>query len=333
VTDPRSTVLLTGATGVIGSRLITALAGRHHVTALVHRRRPDGAHTCVPGDLTAGQLGLDKQQYRELAEHTDVIVHCGGQTDFGSQDLGTFDEINADGTSRIMDLAHAAGAPVLLLSSMAAVMEVEGEDLTARCLRAYSQSKRRAEEATSGTHPVAVVRCPTLFAPRDSTDTPAHQFPHIWFRALLQGQGRNLPVSPGHWCDVIPLETLVDYLSALTDALLRGDDNATGLHWAMAGAARLTVGELVQVCAEFLAEAGLPAGEPILANPASGRTRFTGMGRLAQLSLQAPHQPAFPSDLDRLLPEPLTRTAILDALRHNLHLTAAQQPTAAAAGR
>ncbi|MEU2119563.1 SDR family oxidoreductase [Streptomyces sp. NPDC016459] len=326
----RSTVLLTGATGVIGSRLITALTDRHHVIALIHRRQSEGTHTCVTGDLTADRLGLDTGQYRELAHNTDVIVHCGGQTDFAQHTLDTFDEVNADGTRRIMELARAAGAPVLLLSSMAAVMEVEGDDLTARSLRAYAQSKRRAEEAAASTHPVAIVRCPTLFAPRNSIDTPAHQFPHIWFRALLRGQGRNLPVSPDHWCDVIPLETLVAYLSALTDALLNGEDDATGLHWAMAGPARLTAGELARVCTEFLAEVGLPAGDPILADPTSTRTRFTGMGRLAQLSLQAPQQPPYPSDLDRYLPHPLTLAVILDALHHNLRLTAAAQPIPAA---
>lgn len=327
--DCRSTVLLTGATGVVGSRLITALAGRHRVTALVHRRKPAGAHTCVSGDLTAERLGLDDGHYRDLAERTDVIVHCAGQTDFAQHGLRFFEQVNAEGTHRIMELARVAGAPVLLLSSVAAAMDIEGEDLTARGLRAYSDSKRGAEEAVAGTHPVAVVRCPALLAPRDRAQAPAHQFPHIWFRALLRGQGRHLPVSPDHWCDVLPLETLVAYLSALTDALLRGDPDAFKLHWAMAGPARLTAGELAEACASVLTEQGLPPGEPILADTA-GRARFSAMGRLAQITFQAPHQPPYPSDLNGLLPEPLTRTTVLESLTHNLRLTAAEQQPAAA---
>lgn len=330
VSDTRSRVLLTGATGVVGSRLITALTDRHHVSALVHRREPDGAHTRVPGDLTAHRLGLDRSRYQDLAARTDVIVHCAGQTDFAAHGQDTFDAVNADGTSQIMDLARAAGAPVLLLSSVAATWAIEGEDLTARGLRAYGQSKRRAEEATAGSHPVAVVRCPALLAPHDATRVPSHQFPHIWFRALLRGQGRHLPLSPDHWCDVVPLEILVAYLSALTDVLLRGETDAHRLHWAMAGPARLTAGELASSCTDFLTRAGLPAGDPVLADPAAP-ARFTGMGRLAQLSFQAPGLPPYPSDLDRLLPQALTRDVILDALTHNLRLAAAeQQPTAGA---
>ncbi|MGW0336884.1 SDR family oxidoreductase [Streptomyces sp. NPDC003011] len=330
MTDAPADVLLTGASGVVGSRLISALAGRHRVTALVHRREPAGAHRCVPGDLTTDHLGLDDGQYQDLADRTDVIVHCAGQTDFAPHKPDTFDAVNADGTRRIMELARTAGAPVLLLSSMAAAMDIEGEDLTARGLRAYGRSKRRAEEAVAGTHPVAVVRCPALFAPRDATWAPTHQFPHIWFRAVLRGQGRNLPLSPDHWCDVIPLETLVAYLSALTDALVRGAADAPGLHWAMAGPARLSAGELARACTDFLTEQGLPAGDPILADP-TGRIPFTGMGRLAQITFQPAHRLPYPSDLDRLLPQPLTRTAVLDALTHNLRLTAAEQQHHAAA--
>ncbi|WP_171163724.1 SDR family oxidoreductase [Streptomyces sp. I05A-00742] len=316
----RPTVLLTGSTGVIGTSLLPALAARHHITALVRHRRPDAPVACVEGDLTAEDLGMSTSRRRELAAKIDVIVHCAGLTAMAPPDLTAFDTINAEGTRRILRLAEETGVPVLLLSSAAAAFQTPGEDLAARSMRAYSTSKRRAEElAAHCTQPVAIVRPALLFAARNATTPPRHQFPHALLTALLQDRAEGLPVNPDHWCDVLPIEMLTDYLTALTDALLRGDTTAAALHWVTAGQARLTAADMERACLDYLAETGRPT-RPLLAPPGATHRRSHGMARIAQLGFQPPEQPALPSHLDRLLPSRLTREAALEALARNVRL-------------
>ncbi|MER5708815.1 SDR family oxidoreductase [Streptomyces sp. NPDC002122] len=319
MTAARPTVLLTGSTGVIGANLLPALAARHDVTALVYRRRPEGATTCVHADLTVDGLGLSPRRRTELAAGIDVIVHCGGLTDFAPRDHTAFDNVNADGTRRILELAEEARVPVVLLSSAAAAFEVPGDDLAARSMRAYGQSKRRAEElATHCSQPVAIVRTALLFAARSAPTAPRHQFPHALFTALLQARPGGLPLQRDHWVDILPMETLVGYVTALTEAQIRGDATAPGLHWVTAGPARLTAADLERACIDFLKEAGRPASGPLLAEPATPQPRARGMARVAQIGFLPPDQPDMPSHLNRLLPAQVTRTDVLQALAHNV---------------
>ncbi|MFI8275534.1 SDR family oxidoreductase [Streptomyces sp. NPDC085929] len=313
------TVLLTGSTGVIGASLLTALTAHYEVTALVRNRRPEAATTCVHGDVTAEKLGLDSGRYRDLAAGIDVIVHCAGLTSFVS-DLTAFDNVNAGGTRRILELAEEAKAPVVLISSAAAAREFPGDDLPAQNMRAYGHSKLRAEElAAQCGQPVAIVRPALLFAAHKGTAVPQHQFPHLLFTALLQGQpASGLPVTPDHWCDILPMESLSDYVTALTEAQLRGDATAPGLHWATAGPARLTAADVERACLDFLRAAGRPLPSSLLAAPGASQLRTHGMARLVQLGFLRPEQPAFPTHLSRLLPTQPTRADVLDALAHNI---------------
>ncbi|MFD5919450.1 SDR family oxidoreductase [Kitasatospora sp. NPDC058201] len=327
MTPARPTVLLTGSTGVIGANLLPALAVHHDVTALVHRRRPEGATTCLQADLTVDGLGLDAGRRRELAAGIDAVVHCGGLTDFAPRDHAAFDTVNAEGTRRILELADDARVPVVLLSSASAAFEVTGDDLAARSMRAYGRSKRRAEElATHCGQPVAVVRTALLFAALRAATPPRHQFPHALFTVMLQARPGGLPVRPDHWTDILPMETLVDYVTALTGALIDGDTRAPGLHWVTAGPARLTAADLERACIEFLDEAGRPARGPLLADPTTPQPRTRGMARVAQLGFLPPDQPDMPSDLSRLLPAQVTRTDVLRALAHNVRRCAPWAP-------
>ncbi|MEV6048354.1 SDR family oxidoreductase [Streptomyces xanthochromogenes] len=319
----RPTVLLTGSTGVIGSALLPSLAARYEVLALVHRRRPVGV-ACVEGDLTVDGLGLSESEWSELAGRIDSIVHCGALTDFAAPDLRAFADINVEGTRRILQLAQDADVPVVLLSSASAVMDVTEDDLAARNLRAYGRSKRRAEELAidSGLH-IAMVRTALIFAERAAVAPPVRQFPHTLFDILLRGRTGGLPVQPDHWCDIVPMETLVAYLTALTEVQLRGDAALTsGVHWVTAGPARLTAADVADACAKVLTDAGRPPKEPLLSPPAVVRTRSHGLARLAQLGFQPPERAPLPCDLVRLLPAQLDRDAVLEALEHNIRLCA-----------
>src|SRR5215471_16231225 len=94
---PRRRILVTGATGLIGSELCGQLVERGHaVIALVHRRhdilRNNGsvlspeAYTGTPpgygalqwaaGDIRKPRLGLEAKKAVALATAVELIVHC-----------------------------------------------------------------------------------------------------------------------------------------------------------------------------------------------------------------------------------------------------------------
>ena len=72
----RQTVLLTGASGVVGRALLEQLGGLD-VVCLVHRSpvcKP--GVTTVRGDVAEPGLGLADQAYADLAARVDAVIHC-----------------------------------------------------------------------------------------------------------------------------------------------------------------------------------------------------------------------------------------------------------------
>ncbi|KNG88685.1 hypothetical protein ANOM_003106 [Aspergillus nomiae NRRL 13137] len=89
------TVVLTGATGFLGSRILQGLAASPHVgrihaiavrSASGHQDRvlasTSSKVTTHYGDLAAPLLGLNPETFASLAEQADRIVHCGANRSF-----------------------------------------------------------------------------------------------------------------------------------------------------------------------------------------------------------------------------------------------------------
>lgn len=82
----RRTVLLTGASGVIGRALLQRLRDLD-VVCLVHRSPVSGPNvTTAVGDIAEPMLGLAEQAYVELAAEVDAVIHCAAITDFNRTD-------------------------------------------------------------------------------------------------------------------------------------------------------------------------------------------------------------------------------------------------------
>ncbi|MBA3893195.1 MAG: NAD(P)-dependent oxidoreductase [Gemmatimonadales bacterium] len=165
-------VLLTGATGFVGSHLAEALQ-RHgdEVTALVRTPRkaealgPLGVRV-VPGDLdhAASLAGA--------VEGQDIVYHVAGLVAAGSE--REFMRCNRDGTASLVAAARrAAVSRFVLVSSMAAGGPADrGRPLTgaepARPVTAYGRSKLAGEAAVrTGGLPWVIVRPPAVYGPRD----------------------------------------------------------------------------------------------------------------------------------------------------------------------
>jgi CDP-glucose 4,6-dehydratase len=171
----RSNVLVTGATGLLGSHLVRALVDRQaHVIALVrdgipqslfHSWKLDQKAVSVRGDLT--DLPLLKRLLTEY--EVDTIFHLGAQTLVGTafdDPVATF-ESNIQGTWNVLEAARWRGPKmcrVLIASSDKAYGNLQGQ--------AYDEST-----ALQGRYPydvskscadlLAITRCGNFFGAGD----------------------------------------------------------------------------------------------------------------------------------------------------------------------
>jgi amino acid adenylation domain-containing protein/thioester reductase-like protein len=126
---PPKAILLTGATGFLGSYLLAELLRQTDATLYCFVRatdaatgferiqqtlasyklwqdRPDYARRIVPvpGDLALSGLGLDEATYAKLATEVDLILHNGGTVNF-LQTYAALKSANVEGTKEILRLA------------------------------------------------------------------------------------------------------------------------------------------------------------------------------------------------------------------------------------
>jgi nucleoside-diphosphate-sugar epimerase len=341
----RPCLLVTGATGVLGRALLPLLDGSD-VVALTHRADL-GSPTVrtVRGDLTRPRLGLDDATYGRLVDRTTAVVHAAAVTDFGVGEPGT-SALNVEGTRRVLDLAAAAGARVLYVSTAfvaRAELTPEARGSSAWSASgspdAYVSSKRRAEALVAASGLPATVARPSVVIGHSRTGAISrYQGLHWLIRGLLRNQVPIMPVDAATRVDVVPVDVAARALAALVDGGLPG-----GEFWLTAGSAALPVQDLVDTCVFEAERRGLPADPPRFVTremverlfrpvfieplPASERRRFDELMAMSALFDGAP---VFPSSLGELRggPPALTREDVAAAVAANVADVAAGLPPA-----
>lgn len=121
-----SNVLVTGASGFLGSRLVTRLADTHHVVAL-SRSPVEDAAVAVAGIFTSvASLG-------RLDEHPiDIVVHLAAATG-GSSEEDALD-VNVSGTRRLLRYCVDRGISRFVLASSIAAVGCLSSDFLPRTL-------------------------------------------------------------------------------------------------------------------------------------------------------------------------------------------------------
>jgi nucleoside-diphosphate-sugar epimerase len=177
------TVLLTGATGFVGSHAAEALVRRGDIVRTLARAGSDTAFleslgvTVVRGDLT------DADALTRAVEGCDVVVHCAAKVgDWGHVD--GYREVNVEGLRHLLDAT--LGKPVsrfVHVSSLGVYAARhhygtdETEPLPNDHIDGYTQSKVEAERLALQYHrkqkvPVTILRPGFVYGPRDRMVLP-----------------------------------------------------------------------------------------------------------------------------------------------------------------
>ncbi len=177
------TVLLTGATGFVGSHVAEALARRGDAVRTLARAGSDTAFldklgvTVVRGDLT------DAEALKRAVEGCDVVVHCAAKVgDWGHVD--EYRKVNVEGLRNLLDatlgkplhrFVHVSTLGVYAARHHYATDETE--PLPNDHIDGYTQSKVEAERLALEYHrkqkvPVTILRPGFVYGPRDRMVLP-----------------------------------------------------------------------------------------------------------------------------------------------------------------
>lgn len=253
-------VLVTGATGFVGSHLVEALVEKgDNVACLV---RPTSDTSALPIDNLELRLGdvTDPNSLDSAVEDTDVVYHLAGAIE--ARSLAELNAVNEVGTR---NLGHACARletpPVLVLGSSleAAGPDPEGHVRTeldpSSPVSNYGKSKLASEKAIQelvDVVPTSIVRAAAVFGERDKQTLAVVK--------ALQVAGLNLYTVPRAFSTNLSLIHARDLADLLILAAKNGErvkpsneSKGQGLYYA-ADEQRLTLAEIVGRIANVMGE-------------------------------------------------------------------------------
>jgi len=336
MSDNQPTMLLTGASGVMGRALIEEFAPDFDLVGLRHRSMIDDPRVReVRGDLSHPDLGIAPGELRALARDVDVVVHAGASTDWRakSDDVVT---TNVGGTRSVLGFVERSGAPLYHISTAFVIRHRErdpGEEPSGPV--AYVESKVAAEDAVRASGLPAVLVRPSIVVGDSRTgQIQAFQGIHKVMSSILKNALPVLPAEPRSLIDCIPQ----DVAARATGRLVRTGVTG-GEYWLTAGDQALTLQEMVEttlsvadqltldvhrprmIPTEAVDRLLLPLMEDVI--PPALRRQFRGFNQLMMLFQ---NQATIPCSLPEIgLDVTLTHTALLAAFRRGLEHLAVRQ--------
>ena len=258
------TILLTGASGVVGQALLPRLlenGGDVKVVALVHRSPVPGyAVTSVRGDIAAPWFGLTHEAYTRLAAKVDAVIHCAAVTDFNRTD-GSLEATNVTGTQNMVAFAEQAGATLYHVSTAFVNTTVDGDRGSTAV--GYAASKAAAEQVlrTSGV-PHVVFRPSVVIGDSESGVISAFQGLHQVVAGLFAGMMPMIPFDARWPIDFIPSDIVADAIATVVEK-----DVSDGEYWITAGEQALRLDEAMDLAVAYAAELGVDLDTPRFVPP------------------------------------------------------------------
>ncbi|MEV6974088.1 SDR family oxidoreductase [Kitasatospora sp. NPDC093806] len=253
----KPTMLLTGATGVLGRAFIEELAADHHLIALRHRTAVDDPRVEeLAGSLTDEHLGLGAQGFRDLARRTDVVLHSAARTGWASTREQLF-AANVTGTEHMLALARQADVPFHFVST-AFVARPQSEEKREIGPAAYVDSKVAAEQVVRDSgQPVVIVRPSVVSGHSKTGEISSFQGLHKVISSVILGTVPVLPAGPESPIDTVPQDVVAEAVGRL---VRRG--TTSGEFWLTAGRQSLTLGECVEQALLAAERYGMPPEHP-----------------------------------------------------------------------
>ncbi|MEU4771575.1 SDR family oxidoreductase [Micromonospora sp. NPDC023644] len=264
----RRTVLVTGASGVVGTAVLAELSG-YDVLAAAYRRLPGGANRVVRLDLHAPSLGLDRRAYRELCAEVDAVVHSAAIVNF-SADQAEVNRLNIEGLGRVVEFAAEADATLVHVST-AYVSRYGceggggrlGTEKAAARTDEYVTSKYLGEQLVRDSGIDAVIVRPAIVIGDSRTGViRQHQGVHQLAEYLVTGELPFVPAHPGTFFDLVPQDMVAQAIRAVLDADLRKGD-----YWLTAGPAGIPVERYLELVTETARECGMDVPDGRIADP------------------------------------------------------------------
>ena len=190
-------VLITGATGFVGSHIAAAFEQAGYAVRCTVRATSDTGWLSATGVETV-EVDLAENSALEVAlSGVRSVVHCAGITRAANPEL--YRTVNVEATERLAVAASEAGVDrFVFVSSLAA----RGPDGSVGPTSAYGQSKKEAEERLgrlrSGMR-VAVLRPAGVYGPRDRDMLPLFRMAR---RGWLVAPAGDAPLQPVYVTDV-----------------------------------------------------------------------------------------------------------------------------------
>ncbi|MER5257110.1 SDR family oxidoreductase [Streptomyces sp. NPDC002855] len=261
----RPTVLLTGASGVVGRSLLREPRGPRFVVATHSTPVPDaGDARSVSLDMTAERFGLDEDSYAALAAEVDVVIHSAGLTEWG-RPVEDYRPINIEGTRRVAQFAERADAPIHFMSTafVAALADSAPVPLGAdNVCRNYIASKREAEQVLRDSGVRHTVFRPTNLIGDSITGwTSQGQIVQLMSDWLSRGKAPFIPAHPGIRMDFVPQDLLS---KAVLRAIELGDD--AGEFWVTYGPEAMDIEDCLGVLVKHAAGRGRSLTPPPVVN-------------------------------------------------------------------
>ncbi len=223
-------VLVTGASGFIGTALVPRLLAAGHVPRLLVRT-PPATPPAAPAEVVRGDLA-DPESLRAATAGQDAVVHLGAATSGGRMDPAVAYRVNVGGATALIEACRGVGCRRVV------VMSTQHVHLPRPGL--YGVTKRMADDlfAASGLD-VVILRPSLVYGPGARG---------VFVK--LAGLVRRLPVipviGPGRW-HLRPV-FMDDLLAIVVDAL--GRDDVAGRTYDVGGPDLVTYNELVAaICA------------------------------------------------------------------------------------